>query len=185
VLGGWGMRPGLRSRREGSALAEWWRVLPASAASACRALISLGHVRLSCGTGVWGAWRGLGLGVAVLCVLLRAYQIKRLCVSQAVMGPFSFRFHALAIVLTHPRPLGRPQRFKQRPALLLFTTATPALVSRSLPPPSNPRRNPLYLPPAPPTALLLKKPVAQGGRSNVLISKIKKPVGGRAALPGR
>jgi hypothetical protein len=32
------------------------------------------------GTGVWGAWRGFGLGVAVLCVLLRAYQIKRLCV---------------------------------------------------------------------------------------------------------
>jgi hypothetical protein len=29
---------------------------------------------------VWGAWRGFGLGVAVLCVLLRAYQIKRLCV---------------------------------------------------------------------------------------------------------
>jgi hypothetical protein len=29
---------------------------------------------------VWGAWRGLGVGVAVLCVLLRAYQIKRLCV---------------------------------------------------------------------------------------------------------
>jgi hypothetical protein len=26
----------------------------------------------------WGAWRGFGLGVAVLCV--RAYQIKRLCV---------------------------------------------------------------------------------------------------------
>jgi hypothetical protein len=25
------------------------------------------------GTGVWGAWRGFGLGVEVLCVLLRAY----------------------------------------------------------------------------------------------------------------
>jgi hypothetical protein len=32
---------------------------------------------------VWGAWRGFGLGVAVLCVLLRAYQIKRLCDLQA------------------------------------------------------------------------------------------------------
>jgi hypothetical protein len=26
---------------------------------------------------MWGAWRGFGLGVAVLCVLLRAHQIKR------------------------------------------------------------------------------------------------------------
>jgi hypothetical protein len=30
-------------------------------------------------TGMWAAWRGFGLGVAVLCVLSRAYQIKRLC----------------------------------------------------------------------------------------------------------
>jgi hypothetical protein len=27
----------------------------------------------------WGAWRGFGLGVAVMCVLLLAHQIKRLC----------------------------------------------------------------------------------------------------------
>jgi hypothetical protein len=44
--------------------------------------------------------------------------------SQAVMGSFSFRFHALAVVLTYPGPLGRSQRLKQRPALLLFTTTT-------------------------------------------------------------
>jgi hypothetical protein len=35
--------------------------------------------------GVWGAWRGFGLRVAVLCVLLRAYQIKRLCVWQNIL----------------------------------------------------------------------------------------------------
>jgi hypothetical protein len=39
-------------------------------------------------------------------------------------GSFSFRFHALAVVLTYPGPLGRPQRLKQRPALLLSTTTT-------------------------------------------------------------
>jgi hypothetical protein len=38
------------------------------------------------GTGVWGAWRGFGLGVAVPCVLLRAYQIKRLCVYACVVS---------------------------------------------------------------------------------------------------
>jgi hypothetical protein len=37
----------------------------------------------------------------------------------------SFRFHALAVVLTYPRPLGRPQRLKQRPTPLLFNTTTP------------------------------------------------------------
>jgi hypothetical protein len=51
---------------------------------------------------------------------------------QAVMGSFSFRFHALAVVLTYPRPLGRSQRLKQRPTLLLFTT-TPTLVHSHLP----------------------------------------------------
>jgi hypothetical protein len=35
---------------------------------------------------MWGAWRGFGLGVAVMCVLLRAYQIKRLCVYQMRLG---------------------------------------------------------------------------------------------------
>jgi hypothetical protein len=35
---------------------------------------------------MWGAWRGFGLGVPVLCVLLRAYQIKRLCVNFAGGG---------------------------------------------------------------------------------------------------
>jgi hypothetical protein len=70
--------------------------------------------------------------------------------SQAVMGSFSFRFHALAVVLTYPRPLGRSQRLKQRPTPLLFTTTTPTLV-HSHAPSSNPRPNPLYLLPAPPT----------------------------------
>ena len=40
------------------------------------------------GTGMWGARRGFGLGVAVLCVLLRAYQIKRLCVTPSLMSSF-------------------------------------------------------------------------------------------------
>jgi hypothetical protein len=52
--------------------------------------------------------------------------------SQAVMGSFSFRFHALAVALTYPRPLGRSQRLKQRPTLLLFTTTTPTLVHSHL-----------------------------------------------------
>jgi hypothetical protein len=52
--------------------------------------------------------------------------------SQAVMGSLSFRFHALAVVLTYPRPLGRSQCLKQRPTLLLFTTITPTLVHSHL-----------------------------------------------------
>ena len=52
--------------------------------------------------------------------------------SQAVMGSFSFRVHALAVVLAYPRPLGRSQRLKQRRTLLLFTTITPTLVHSHL-----------------------------------------------------
>jgi hypothetical protein len=40
------------------------------------------------GAGMWGARRWLGLGVAVLCVLLRAYQIKRLAEQIAPPPPF-------------------------------------------------------------------------------------------------
>jgi hypothetical protein len=61
------------------------------------------------------------------------------------VGPFSFRFHALAIVPTYPRPLGlgRPHRHKQR-----TTSSTPvhhSPYSRSLSPSSNLLPNPLHL----------------------------------------
>jgi hypothetical protein len=35
----------------------------------------------------WGERRGFGLGVTVMCVLLRAYKIKRLCVCLSVCTP--------------------------------------------------------------------------------------------------
>jgi hypothetical protein len=63
-------------------------------------------------------------------VLCGPIRLSGLCVCCHV-GSFPFRFHALAVVLTCPRPLGRSQRLKQRPALLLFTT-TPTLVHSHL-----------------------------------------------------
>jgi hypothetical protein len=58
---------------------------------------------------------------------LRLLEVCCQCVScsglsKAAMGSFSFRFHALAVVLTYPGPLGRSQRLKQRLTPLMFTT---------------------------------------------------------------
>jgi hypothetical protein len=77
-----------------------------------------------------GITSGLGTVARPTCVCCQC--VSRSGLSQAVMGSFSFRFHALVVVLTYPRSLGRSQRLKQRPTLLLFTTTTPTLVHSHL-----------------------------------------------------
>jgi hypothetical protein len=63
-------------------------------------------------------------------------------ISQAVMGSFSVRVYALAVVLTYPRPFGWSQRLKQRPTLLLSTTTTliGCVFIQRAPAPARPKR---------------------------------------------